>query len=198
MDKITLDRETFRALAIETRVQILKKIDERHQLTLTDLSKELNLAPSTVKEHIDKLVSAGLLKQIDKSMKWKYYRLTRKGRQILNPYEKRVMIILSIGILVMFVSVYSLLYKLENLIWIIRSAMAPTVRKTENLAVGTGNVTGDNLMKLAEEKFATTTTVITETLHVSQLPYVELIIALLSVFVVGICIGHLIKKRGFI
>ena len=198
MDKITLDRETFRALAIETRIQILKKIDERHQLTLTDLSKELNLAPSTVKEHIDKLVSAGLLKQIDKGMKWKYYRLTRKGRQILNPYEKRVMIILSIGILVMFVSVYSLLYKLENLIWIIPSAMAPMARETENLAVGAGNVTGDSLMKLAEEKFATTTTVITETHHVSQLPYMELIIALLSVFAVGICIGYLIKKRGFI
>lgn len=115
-DKITLDRETFKALAIDTRVSILKKLDERFQLTLTDLANELEMAPSTIKEHLDKLVSAGLIQQLDKGMKWKYYRLTPKGKKILNPYEKRVWIVLTVSILALFAAVYSLLSRLQSLV----------------------------------------------------------------------------------
>ena len=47
-DKITLDRETFKALAADTRVEILKRI-AKHKLTLTDLAEEMNMSPSTIK-----------------------------------------------------------------------------------------------------------------------------------------------------
>ncbi len=113
-DKITLDRETFKALAIDTRINILKKLDDRFQLTLTDIAKELDMAPSTIKEHLGKLVSAGLIIQIDKGMKWKYYRLTSKGKKILNPQENRVWIILSVSVLGLFAAVYRLLLSLQE------------------------------------------------------------------------------------
>jgi len=95
--KITLDRETFKALAVDSRVKILRILDDR-QHTLTDLAQELDMAPSTIKEHLDTLVAAGLIKQVDKGMKWKYYRLTSKGKELLNPYEKKVWIVLATSI----------------------------------------------------------------------------------------------------
>ena len=113
-DKITLDRETFKALAVDTRVKILKILDER-QHTLSDLAEELEMAPSTIKEHLDTLVSAGLIKQEDKGMKWKYYKLTLKGRAIINPYEKKVWIVLATSFLALGVTAYSLFSRLRGL-----------------------------------------------------------------------------------
>lgn len=91
MDKITIDRKSLFALASETRIKILKKIDSR-RMTLTELSKELNLSKVTVKEHLDKLVEAGLVRKVDEGRKWVYYELTKKGKSILHP-ESRVKII---------------------------------------------------------------------------------------------------------
>ena len=92
--KITLDRETFKVLAADTRIEILKRLAE-HKETLTDIAEGLKLSPSTVKEHLDKLVQAGLIKQIEADTKWKYYRLTRKGENIIKPHETSVLILLS-------------------------------------------------------------------------------------------------------
>jgi DNA-binding transcriptional ArsR family regulator len=97
-EKITLDKESFRSLASETRISILKSLDRRRKM-LTELSKELGMSPSTVKEHMDNLCSAGLTVQIDDGHKWKYYELTRKGGNILHPHETRIWIILSASVL---------------------------------------------------------------------------------------------------
>jgi DNA-binding transcriptional ArsR family regulator len=113
-DKITLDRETFKALAVDSRVKILRILDDR-QHTLTDLAEELGMAPSTIKEHLDTLVSADLIKQVDKGMKWKYYRLTSKGKELLNPYEKKVWIVLATSLLALGVTAYAILSKLRGL-----------------------------------------------------------------------------------
>jgi DNA-binding transcriptional ArsR family regulator len=113
-DKITLDRETFKALAVDSRVKILRILDDR-QHTLTDLAQELGMAPSTIKEHLDTLVAAGLIKQVDKGMKWKYYKLTSKGKELLNPYEKKVWIVLATSILALGVTAYAILSKLRGL-----------------------------------------------------------------------------------
>lgn len=112
-DKITLDRETFKALAVDSRVKILRILDDR-QHTLTDLSQELQMAPSTIKEHLDTLVAAGLIKQVDKGMKWKYYRLTSKGKELLNPYEKKVWIVLATSLLALAVSAYTIFSRLKD------------------------------------------------------------------------------------
>jgi DNA-binding transcriptional ArsR family regulator len=113
-DKITLDRETFKALAVDSRVKILRILDDR-QHTLTDLAQELGMAPSTIKEHLDTLVAAGLIKQVDKGMKWKYYKLTSKGKELLNPYEKKVWIVLATSLLALGVTAYAILSKLRGL-----------------------------------------------------------------------------------
>jgi len=95
MDIVKIDRKALFALASETRIEILKKLDER-RMTLTELSKELNMSKTAVKEHLDKLVQAGLIIKVDEGRKWMYYELTEKGKRILHP-ESRTKIILLIS-----------------------------------------------------------------------------------------------------
>ncbi len=95
MDIVKIDRKALFALASETRIEILKKLDER-RMTLTELSKELNMSKTAVKEHLDKLVQAGLIRKVDEGRKWMYYELTGKGKRILHP-ESRAKIILLIS-----------------------------------------------------------------------------------------------------
>ncbi|HDN83348.1 MAG TPA: ArsR family transcriptional regulator [Candidatus Altiarchaeales archaeon] len=198
-DKIVLDRETFKALAIETRIKILKLLDEKFQLTLTDLSKELGLAPSTVKEHLEKLMEAGLVKQIDKGMKWKYYRLTSKGSRLLNPHEKRVLIILASTVIALFFSLYALLYKLERAmsgLYLMGTKMI-TPQAVEKEIIG-GNVY-ENVSKMfamreaAPSAMGTTTTTIPAKLY--SVPYLELIAVIILTLIIGICVGYLLKRK---
>ena len=79
--KIILDDKSFKALSADSRVSILKSLGERRR-TLSELSQKLGLGNSTVKEHCDILSGAELIKQIDEGRKWKYYELTKKGKQI--------------------------------------------------------------------------------------------------------------------
>lgn len=106
-DKITLDRETFKVLAADTRIEILKRL-ERHKETLSDIAEGMGLSPSTIKEHLDRLSSAGLIEQAPGETKWKYYLLTGKGRKILKPYETRVWILLATSLVFLMASVYTL------------------------------------------------------------------------------------------
>jgi len=92
--KITLDQESFRALASDVRVEVLKRLDARRE-TVTDLSNLLALSKPTLLEHLEKLQKAGLVKRIDEGRKWIYYELTDKGRKILHP--ERVAITLALG-----------------------------------------------------------------------------------------------------
>lgn len=85
MSKITLDAETFKALASATRLTVLKALDERRK-TLTELSHELELNKATVHEHLGLLLAAGLIrKRDDEGRKWIYYELTWTGQGILRP-----------------------------------------------------------------------------------------------------------------
>ncbi len=85
MSKITLDAETFKALASATRLTVLKALDERRK-TLTELSHELQLNKATVHEHLGLLLAAGLIrKRDDEGRKWIYYELTWTGQGILRP-----------------------------------------------------------------------------------------------------------------
>lgn len=202
-DKITLDRETFKALAVDTRVRILKILDER-QHTLTDLSEELGLAPSTIKEHLDTLVAAGLIQQIDKGMKWKYYRLTSKGKKIVNPYEKKVLIVLATSVLVLAASVYSLLERLASIVpEPIRAPIAQTLNDGDSAAGGMleHEEAADTMIKATGRYLddATTSTLpevlwgVRET--VIQIPYFETGMVIVSALVLGVCVGYLIRRK---
>ncbi len=74
-EKITLDRKSFEALAANTRVQILKSLNQRRK-TLSELASQLKLSPSTVKEHMVMLQEAQLVEMKDEGRKWKYYELS--------------------------------------------------------------------------------------------------------------------------
>ena len=101
-DKVILDERSFKALSANSRVSILKKLTER-RMTLTELSKRLNLKGSTIKEHCTILLNAELIKKIDEGRKWKYYELTGKGKQIVAPSffeEARVLVTLCLGVII--------------------------------------------------------------------------------------------------
>ncbi len=107
---ITLDQESFKALASEVRVDILKKLDERRQ-TVTDLSGLLDLSKPTLLEHLEKLQAAGLVKRVDEGRKWIYYELSQKGRKLLHP--ERVAIVLALGLSIILAGIggFLLLYE---------------------------------------------------------------------------------------
>jgi len=96
VDKITLDRDTFKALASDTRLDILKALDER-QKTVTELARELDLDKSTVFEHLEKLATpnVGLIQKLEDERKWVYWQLTWKGRRLLHPEAITLALVLS-------------------------------------------------------------------------------------------------------
>ena len=107
--RITLDQESFKALASDVRVGILKVLDDRRQ-TVTDLSNVMGLSKPTLLEHLEKLQSAGLVKRLDEGRKWIYYDLTRRGRHILNPHQVKIMISLAVSLLLVGAGVASVAF----------------------------------------------------------------------------------------
>jgi DNA-binding MarR family transcriptional regulator len=98
-----IDRKTLKALAADTRLDILKSLGKRRKMP-SELSKELNLATSTVVEHLDKLEEAGLIQREETGHKWIYYNLTDKGSALVKPrIPTNFVIILGICILVVFI-----------------------------------------------------------------------------------------------
>lgn len=60
-----------------TKKQILKLFVNGTPLTLTDISKQLGLAPSTVSQHLNELKDLGAIQEVDRqgTKKWKYYKM---------------------------------------------------------------------------------------------------------------------------
>ncbi|MEE9224326.1 MAG: winged helix-turn-helix domain-containing protein [Thermoplasmata archaeon] len=112
---VTLDTESMKALSSEARGRILKALDEK-KMTLSDLSRELYLSKPTLKEHLAKLESTQLVRKADEGRKWKYYSLSRKGRQILHPGLIRFKILFSFSLSMIVLSVLIMLY-----VWLIRT-----------------------------------------------------------------------------
>jgi DNA-binding transcriptional ArsR family regulator len=79
-----IDRKTLKALAADTRLDILKSLGKRRK-TPSELSKELGLAPSTVIEHLNRLEEANLIRREETGHKWIYYALTKKGTNLVKP-----------------------------------------------------------------------------------------------------------------
>ncbi len=100
--KIKLSQDEFRVLASNTRIDILKLLDES-QYTVSDISRKLDMNKATVHEHLSKLMGVGLVKKDDSPRKWVYYRLTWKGRNLLHPERVRVMVSLGIMLTVIVV-----------------------------------------------------------------------------------------------
>ena len=107
-NKITLDRKIFEALASETRVSILKSLDERPK-TIAELSRELSFSKSSLHEHLSKMLEVGLVEKQEYS-KWVYYKLTDKGKSILHPHERlKILVLLSFSFLSLIGSIFEYL-----------------------------------------------------------------------------------------
>lgn len=109
-DEIVVTRDVLKALGADTRVAILKALTER-QKTQSELATELKLSTPTVLEHLDHLVSAGLVDRIDEGRKWKYYKLTKTGAQIVSRSPVHVVMILSFSLLVALAAIFLIAQK---------------------------------------------------------------------------------------
>jgi DNA-binding transcriptional ArsR family regulator len=74
----------------------MKSLKERRK-TQSELAKELHLAPSTVSEHLEKMLEAGLVLKRKDHHKWIYYELTEKGLAIVSP-QKTSMFVFAISL----------------------------------------------------------------------------------------------------
>jgi predicted ArsR family transcriptional regulator len=183
-DKITLDRESFRSLASGTRVSILKSLDRRRKM-LTELAKELKMSPSTVKEHMDNLCSAELTVQIDDGHKWKYYELTRKGKNILHPEDTKIWILLSISAFAIIGIFYDML----------RSAAGGMTFAAQK-AAPLGGGAADSFERAAEPMLEAPSLQAAS----QALPYFHIIGLIAFAVLLGSCIAYLAmsRKKGFL
>ena len=109
MTKITLELEDIKALASDSRLEILKALDGKH-LSLKDITKITNLNKATLHVHLSKLLDAGFIKKKEREgHKWVYYKLAWKGECLLHPENTRIVVLFSIAIISFFVGVIQLI-----------------------------------------------------------------------------------------
>lgn len=75
-----LNDKIIKALSSDKRFHILARLWS-HNMTVTDLSRDLNLPKSTIYDNLMVLVNSGLVKK-NKRNKWVYYELTKYGHEI--------------------------------------------------------------------------------------------------------------------
>ena len=159
MDEITPSRTEFKALASETRTDIIKLLNERNH-TLSEMSKKMELTAPTVKQHLSVLENAGLIQQIDEGRKWKYYTLTRKGSKILSPSSPaNVFIVLGLSIIGVAAVLYSFLAKAST-----QLAAVPTANRAF------GNVGSDSTAAIVTAPGAEEATKTAGQVAVEQVP----------------------------
>ena len=114
MTKITLDRETFKALASDTRLDILKTLDGKH-LGLNEIAKVSNLNKATLHEHLTKLHEAGLIKRTERDgHKWVYYKLTWKGESLLHPENTKIVVLFTTTFVALWIGIIQLIWYIKG------------------------------------------------------------------------------------
>jgi DNA-binding transcriptional ArsR family regulator len=105
MPKVTLDMSTFKALASDTRLDILRALDGKN-MSLNEISRITRLNKATLHEHLAKLNEAGLIKRKEREgHKWVYYRLTWKGEGLLHPENTKIVVMFSATFVSLFIAV---------------------------------------------------------------------------------------------
>lgn len=93
MSKVTLDLNAFKALASDTRLNLLRTLDGK-KMNLKDISNVTHLNKATLHEHLSKLYEAGLVKRKEREgHKWVYYKLTWKGSSLLHPENTKIAVL---------------------------------------------------------------------------------------------------------
>lgn len=178
---ISLDKETFKALAGETRVRILKELNER-QKTQSELAAKLHLSAPTVNEHISLLKKAGLVQEIDDGHKWKYFALSTKGKSILNPGEKQILLVLSV-----------LTIAFAGLLAVVFSQIAGTNYFASNSARDIAPALQKTGTAIAENLACEAAKIVPTVQQSSLLP--QIVLLLVSALFIGLLAGYLLKKQ---
>ena len=114
MSKITLNMNTFKALASDTRLDILKALDG-NKMGLNDISKATKLNKATLHEHLSKLHEAGLVKRKEREgHKWVYYKLTWKGEGLLHPENSRIVVLFTTTVITLFFGIIFLFHFIKG------------------------------------------------------------------------------------
>ena len=88
----------MKLLFSKTKIEILKKLNERNY-TISELSKILGKSKSTISEHLNTLYKMGLVDKESHS-KWVYYKITNKGKKVLEKLEALILMVGSIFALI--------------------------------------------------------------------------------------------------
>ena len=108
MPKVTLDRETFKALASDTRLDILRTLDGK-KMGLKDISKATSLNKATLHEHL------GLVKRKEREgHKWVYYKLTWKGESLLHPENTRIVVLFTTTFIALWVGIIQMFWYVKG------------------------------------------------------------------------------------
>ena len=108
MPKVSLDIESFKALASETRLDILRALDGK-KMSLMDICRATNLHKMTLYEHLNKLNEAGFIKRIEREgHKWVYYKLSWKGESLLHPENTHIVVLFSFTFFIFFFGIVAL------------------------------------------------------------------------------------------
>ncbi len=145
---------------------------------LTELSKQLGMSPSTVKEHMESLTKAGLVVMIDDGHKWKYYELTSKGKNVLHPADTKIWILLSISILALLVTAGDLIRLYTPTQAFMLTESAPAMDMVRAPAAG-GSPEMAPMMQTA-----------------AQLPYFHIASFILFGVLAALCASYIIRRRS--
>ena len=197
-EDITLDKEVFKALAGDTRISLLKSLRERRK-TQSELAKELGIAAPTVKEHVDILQRASLVREIDDGHKWKYIELTIKGKGLLEPSDKRILVLLGSSVIGIAAAAYVAMGRFQDYLTISAakdssSMLAETavIRAGDSLAESSSGIIAATAAPSASPAAAGATTAVAQALP--TLPFAELLFMAVCLVVFGVSVGMWIRK----
>ncbi len=217
MDEVTVDRKTLKALGADTRINILKKLRSR-RATQTELADSLSLSAPSVNEHLVQLNSAGLVEVIDTGRKWKYYALTQKGAAIIEPSNTRIWFLLAISFLALAVSMVNIYPILASPAQNYYADLKPSSMQEEQQPVASPATGGNGLNSIdavdtarqestttsaSESSVASDSPLQTSAKNIAKssppsiftlLPLNEIAILLVSLALIGYCIGSLAKR----
>ncbi|RLF28608.1 MAG: hypothetical protein DRN05_03635 [Thermoplasmata archaeon] len=132
MAKVTLDRETFKALASDVRLEILKILDGK-KMSLNEISNVMRLNKATLHEHLTKLNEAGLVKKNSREgHKWVYYKLTWKGESLLHPENTKIVVLFTITFISLWMGIIQLLFYARGTLVSLGSGFTPSRFFAEN------------------------------------------------------------------
>ncbi|WP_158599154.1 winged helix-turn-helix domain-containing protein [Methanohalophilus sp. RSK] len=84
--KEIVDYRTICAISSRLRINIIILLKDR-PMTVTELSRELNIAKSTVHDNISILIDTDIVSRSDDGHKWVYHELTPEGEYLIRYYE---------------------------------------------------------------------------------------------------------------